>query len=156
MSKPAPRVFVSSGQPGYSSELSGDARRVQARKYERTVQVRFASEPDTIRTREGVVITRPGDAIITGTAGEHWRVSRKRFPDKYRPVTPTVAGQPGLYASLPYRVLAVQMSEPFEVILADGQSRLSGRSGDWLVDYGDGSLGVVAAAIFDTTYEIIA
>ena len=150
------RVFVSSGQPGFSSEVSADARHVQARKFERTVHVAFATGPGTITTPEGVVITRPGDAIITGTAGEHWRVSRKHFPDKYRPVAPTVAGQPGLYASLPYRVLALKMGEPFEVILADGQSGLHGRTGDWLVDYGDGSLGVVATAIFDTTYEIIA
>jgi len=27
--------------------------------------------------------------------------------------------------------------------------------GDWLVDYGDGSLGVVSPAIFATTYEIL-
>ena len=28
-------------------------------------------------------------------------------------------------------------------------------AGDWLVDYGDGSLGIVSPAIFATTYEII-
>lgn len=156
MNTPAARVFVSSGRPGYSSEVSGDARCVQARKFERTVSVRFASEPGTIRTPEGVVIVRPGDAIITGIAGEHWRVSRRRFPDKYRAVAPTVAGEPGQYASLPYRVLALRMEETFDVVLADGESRLSGQRGDWLVDYGDGSLGVVATAIFDTTYEIVA
>jgi hypothetical protein len=47
------------------------------------------------------------------------------------------------------------MSEPFEVILSDGVSRLSGRTGDWLIDYGDGSLGIVAPMIFADTYEIL-
>ena len=47
------------------------------------------------------------------------------------------------------------MQEPFEVILADEVSKLSGHPGDWLVDYGDGSLGIVADDIFATTYEIL-
>ena len=40
-------------------------------------------------------------------------------------------------------------------LLADGVSRLSGRPGEWLGDYGDGSLGIVSQPIFATTYEII-
>jgi len=53
------------------------------------------------------------------------------------------------------RILALRMQEPFEVLLVDGVSRLSGQTGDWLVDYGDGSLGIVSAAIFATTYETL-
>ena len=34
-------------------------------------------------------------------------------------------------------------------------SKLTGGAGDWLVDYGDGSLGIVSQAIFATTYEIV-
>jgi hypothetical protein len=41
------------------------------------------------------------------------------------------------------------------VQLADGVSILRGQPGDWLVDYGDGSLGIVAHDIFSTTYEIL-
>jgi hypothetical protein len=41
------------------------------------------------------------------------------------------------------------------VLLADGQSTLTGRPSDWLVDYGDGSLGIVSQDIFATTYEIV-
>jgi hypothetical protein len=51
--------------------------------------------------------------------------------------------------------MAVPMTEPFDVLLADGISRLNGRAGEWLVDYGDGSLGIVAPTIFAATYEII-
>jgi len=47
------------------------------------------------------------------------------------------------------------MPGAFEVLLADGVSRLTGQPGDWLVDYGDGSLGIVSQAIFAATYEIV-
>jgi hypothetical protein len=149
------RLFRSSGHRGYSSEISTDPRRVFARKLEREIDVRFTPIACTVKTSEGVVHAAPGDAIITGTAGEHWRVSRARFPDKYRPVPPIIAGQSGRYISLPNRIMAVPMTEPFEVLLADGVSRLSGLPGEWLVDYGDGSLGIVSALIFATTYEIV-
>jgi len=54
----------------------------------------------------------------------------------------------GRYAALPIRVAAVRMHESFAVILADGVSVLAGTPGDWLVDYGDGRLGVIAPEIF--------
>ena len=155
MNRAAVPLFSSSGHRGYSSLISADPRHVQARKLEREIDVRFTPVACTVKTSEGEVHAAPGDAIITGTAGEHWRVSHARFPDKYRPVPPTVAGEPGRYISLPNRILAVPMMEPFEVLLADGVSRLSGRPGEWLVDYGDGSLGIVSPEIFATTYEII-
>ena len=148
-------LFRSSGHRGYLDELELDPRRVFARKLEREIDVKFTPVACTVQTSEGLVHAAPGDAIITGTAGEHWRVSRARFADKYRPVPPTVAGESGRYVSLPNRILAVPMSDPFEVLLADGVSRLTGRAGEWLVDYGDGSLGIVSEPIFATTYEIV-
>jgi PGDYG protein len=147
-------LFRSSAQPGHSSFVSDDPRHVRARKLVREIDVYFTDGPCVVRTNEGVVQARPGDAIITGIAGEHWRVSRARFPEKYRPVPPTASGEAGRYLSLPNRILAVRMDEAFEVLLADGESRLQGRVGDWLVDYGDGSLGIVSPAIFATTYQI--
>ena len=155
MSAEALPLFRSTGQRGFSSVLSSDPRRVFARKLEREITVRFTPIACTVQTSEGVVHAMPGDAIITGTAGEHWRVSRARFPDKYRPVPPTVAGEAGQYVSLPNRIMAVPMTGAFEVLLADGVSRLRGAPGEWLVDYGDGSLGIVSEAIFANTYEII-
>jgi PGDYG protein len=151
----AGRLFRSSARPGYSSLISNRPDRIVARKLVREIDVYFADGPCVVRTNEGVVHARAGDAIITGIAGEHWRVSRARFAEKYRPVPPTLAGAAGRYESLPNRILGVRMSEPFEVLLVDGESRLSGRPGDWLVDYGDGSLGIVTPSIFATTYEII-
>lgn len=155
MSSGALPLFSSSAQRGYSSLISANPRRIFARKLEREIEARFTPIACTVQTSEGLVHAMPGDAIITGTAGEHWRVSHARFADKYRPVPPTLAGEAGRYVSLPNRIMAVPMKEAFEVLLADGISRLIGRDGDWLVDYGDGSLGIVSQAIFATTYEII-
>lgn len=147
--------FKSAGKPGYTDEVGGNPRRVVARKLEREIQVRFATAAETIHTNEGVVHARPGDAILTGINGEHWRVSKERFPDKYRPAEKTTSGADGAYVSLPNRVFAVPMTEGFDVLLSDGESRLTGRAGDWLVDYGDGSLGIVSKAVFDLTYEVV-
>ena len=155
LNSPAMPMFRSSGEPGYSRALSEDPHRVMARKYELEVQVRFSEEASTVVTAEGSVPARPGDAIITGIGGEHWRVSKERFAQKYRPVPPAQLGEDGAYTSLPSRILAVQMPEGFEVLLADRVSKLTGQPGDWLVDYGDGSLGIVSKAIFPTTYQII-
>lgn len=152
--KPPP-VYHSSGQFGFSKLVSDDPRRVAARKLEREVKVRFTPIACLVQTPEGTVHAKPGDAILTGSGGETWRVSRARFEHKYRPVPPIVAGDAGPYLSLRNRILALQMQEPFEVLLADGVSRLTGHAGDWLVDYGDGSLGIVTQAIFATTYEIL-
>jgi hypothetical protein len=63
-------------------------------------------------------------------------------------------GQAGRYMSQPHKVIAVQMKEPFEVVLPDGVSRLHGHPEDWLIDYGDGSLGVISPGIFAATYRI--
>jgi len=149
------RVFRSSGLKGFMRDISCDPRSVKARKLEREVHVQFASTDSIVTTREGAVHAHAGDAIITGVAGEKWRVSRVRFADKYRPRPPLTAGEPGPYVSRPYEILALRMIEAFEVVLADGVSRLHGQPHDWLVDYGDGSLGVVAPGIFSTTYETV-
>jgi len=155
LSRAHPRLFRSSGKPGFAAEISGDSHRHLVRKLEREVQVRFADHDCMLQTAEGAVHARPGDAILTGIAGEHWRVSRAHFADKYRPVPPTLAGEAGTYRSLPNRIMALRMSEPFEVLLADQVSTLQGHAGDWLLDYGDGSLGVVNPAIFAVTYEVV-
>jgi hypothetical protein len=153
-SSPLP-LYRSSAQPGHSSPIADDPRRVVARKLEREIQVTFTPTACSVQTPEGLVHAKAGDAIITGIAGERWRVSRAHFGAKYRPVPPTQAGEPGSYVSLPNRILAVRMDQAFNVLLADGQSQLTGRDGDWLVDYGDGSLGIVSNDIFMITYEIL-
>lgn len=155
MSHDPPPLYRSSAQPGYGSEIGRHPQRVVARKLEREVHVRFAREASTVQTNEGVVRVKPGDAILTGTKGERWRVSRPRFSLKYRPAPSTPTGEDGAYISLPTTVFAVRMERGFQVVLADNESMLTGRAGDWLVDYGDGSLGIVANQAFSETYEIV-
>lgn len=129
-------------------------RAVFARKRTHPVQVRFAQQPCDVETLEGPVHAQAGDAIVTGPFGEIWAVPAPSFAGKYKPVPPLRMGTPGVYLTLPIEVRAIPMETPFEVILVGGHSRLSGKRGDWLIDYGDGSLGIVDAAIFDATYEI--
>jgi hypothetical protein len=148
-------VFHCSGQNGFSAQVANHPRHVKARKLEREVDVRFTDTACIVRTPEGMVHARPGDAILTGNGGQHWRVSLAKFANKYRALPPTLAGESGRYMSLPNCILALQLEEPFDVLLADGVSELAGHPGDWLVDYGDGSLGIVAENIFATTYEIL-
>jgi hypothetical protein len=155
VSSAAQPLFRSTARRGFSTEVSTYPGRVLARKLAREVHVQFAPQPCAIQTREGKVQAHPGDAVVTGVEGERWRVSRAHFAEKYRPIPPTTEGQDGRYVSLTNSIMAVPMSEGFEVLLADGLSRLQGQPGDWLVDYGDGSLGIVAAAIFATTYELV-
>lgn len=151
-----PEVFHSGSSNGYAEALQGSlGRTVRARKREQAVHVRFAEQAATVETLEGIVHAKLGDAIVTGLFGEDWPVSRDAFAGKYDAVPPLQMGAPGRYLSLPLEVLAVEMNAPFDVVLADGHSRLTGRPGDWLVDYRDGSLGIVNAAIFDATYEIL-
>lgn len=148
-------VFHSgSGTAGPQSAQDSPAGSVLARKRPHVVQVHFAEHACEVGTLEGVVHAETGDAIVTGMFGEHWPVRRDRFNGKYEAVSPLPTGSPGNYLSLPVEVVATQMHAPFEVVLADGKSRLQGQPGDWLVDHGDGSLGIVNAAIFAATYEI--
>ena len=140
---------------GLHAAIAGDPRCRHARKREFTVQVRFAPAACTVPTREGPVAAAAGDAIVTGAGGEQWPVPRAHFARRYRPIAPLSEGRDGSYQALPLEVLALPMATPFSVLLADGQSQLAGVAGDWLLDYDDGSLGIVGAGIFTTTYELL-
>ena len=150
-------VFHSNSRTAGSRAAPGGspAQGVRARKRPHAVQVRFAQHACEIGTLEGVVHAEAGDAIVTGLFGEHWPVGRDCFSGKYEAVSPLASGSPGNYLSLPIEVVATQMHAPFEVVLADGKSRLQGQAGDWLVDHGDGNIGIVNAAIFAATYELL-
>lgn len=152
--RPIP-LFRASGVAGFLPHIQAHPHKVRARKRSLPLKVELTAAPCVVETLEGPVCASPGDAIITGTAGERWPVRPDRFKAHYEPVPPTQAGQPGTYRTVPVEVLGIPMSTRFEVLLADGVSRLRGGRGDWLVDYGDGSLGIVARAVFPNIYEII-
>ena len=117
--------------------------------------MRFATMPGALATREGSVRYEPGDALLTGSAGDRWPVSRPRFDAAYEPVAPTAAGAEGRYRRRPALVYAKQMSTPFELALGDGRGTLAGAAGDWLVQYAPDDQAVVGQAIFASTYELI-
>lgn len=112
------------------------------------VRVRFVQEPESVSTREGKIMAQSGDAVLTAATGEQWPVARVEFDRYYAPT-----GEPGIFESVPRESLALQVDEPFEVVFADGRSRLAGRPGDWLLDHEDGQLGVVSNDIFATSYR---
>lgn len=125
-----------------------------ARKRRITVTAAFAAERETIATLEGPVVADTGDAIVTADSGEVWPVARAIFERRYEALPPTVMGEAGQYRSLPWSVRVVQFDRAASVPVSGGRSRLTGKPGDWLVDYGDGTLGVIAPAIFAATYEL--
>lgn len=106
-----------------------------------------------VLTLEGVVPARTGDAIITGVGGERWPVGRPSFDLKYDPVPPLQRGLPGAFCPRPLPTVARQMDAKFSVQVAAG-ALLCGKPGDWPLEYEDGKRAVVAAAIFDLTYEL--
>ncbi|NML63067.1 hypothetical protein HHL21_18675 [Massilia sp. RP-1-19] len=75
--------FTASGKPGVppAPPVGGWT---SARKREHQVSVRFAAAAETVETGEGPVDAAPGDAIITGAAGETWPVARAVFALRYR------------------------------------------------------------------------
>lgn len=150
-----PLVFRAGAAPAEQPALPAAARWLRARKRAVQVRVRFADADGVVPTLEGPVAARAGDAIVTGLAGEQWPVARAHFAGKYTPLDGLAAGADGAYVSVAIDVLALAVAAPFTVRLGDGHSSLAGQAGDWLVDYGDGTLGVVAPAIFSATYDIL-
>lgn len=148
-----PAQFRCGATGEYRRSLAQDPEAQPVRKREIEVKVRFAERDEIVRTREGEVAAVAGDAVLTGSADEQWPVPKAVFARHYRAALGTTPGQDGRYRSNALPMLARRMPEDFEVLLGDGRSRLHGRSGDWLVDYRDGQLGIVAAEIFATTYD---
>lgn len=142
--------FRTCGMAGFSSELLAEPLVLRVQKRPLRVRARFAVRPEIVATREGPVGACVGDAVLTAASGEQWPVGHTTFARRYRTVPGRADDE---YESLPAVSLALQVREPFQVLLENGAGRLSGRPGDWLVDYGDGQLGIVAADVFAATYR---
>jgi hypothetical protein len=121
-----------------------------------TVSVEFAVRADALVSAVGVNRYLPGDALITGSTGDCWCVSRDRFDAKYDPLPGTVHGQAGLYRNRPMTVLAKRMGMPFTVARAAGGDVLRGDVGDWLVQYAPGDHGIVERTRFERVYRLVA
>jgi PGDYG protein len=137
------------------ADLSVDRSARRARKRAIAVTVEFAKDDGTLPTIEGPVAFRRGDALLTGAHGDRWPVSRERFDATYEPQSPLRSGKAGRYVKRPLLVWAKQLYEPLDVPLDAGRGTLHGEPGDWMVQYAPGDHGVVAAAIFAESYELL-
>ena len=118
-----------------------------------TVQVAFATEPGELISREGPNRYRPGDAIVTGATGDRWVVSRDRFDPRYVAVGPNTHGESGPYRNKPVPVLAKEMPHAFAIARSTGGDVLTGKPGDWLMQYAPGDYGITERARFLAVYR---
>ncbi|RMD96629.1 MAG: hypothetical protein D6816_18635 [Bacteroidetes bacterium] len=140
---------------GNEIDLTQHPRAVRVLKKDIPVRVDFAERSGVCRTKEGEVSYRVGDAILTGVEGEQWPIRRAEFDATYEAIPPTVHGEKGQYRKKPIEVLALQMKEPFYVVVSWSGERLEGKPGDWLLQYGPGDYGIVSKSIFEKTYQFI-
>jgi hypothetical protein len=136
-------------------DLTADPAAQRAVKDER-VAVEFAVQAGELMSAVGVNRYSPGDALITGSTGDRWCVSRDRFDAKYDPEPPTIRGHAGDYRNRPVVVLAKHMGQAFTVARMAGGDSLSGAAGDWLIQYAPGDYGIVERTRFERVYRLIA
>jgi hypothetical protein len=118
-----------------------------------TVGVAFAREAGELISLEGPNRYRAGDAIVTGSTGSRWSVSRERFDAKYEAVPPTNAGEDGAYRARPIPVLARRIDQAFTAARSAGGDQLRGQAGDWLLQYAPGDFGVAEQQRFAQVYR---
>ena len=128
---------------------------VEAHAYvkDEVVDVVFAREDGEIMSREGPNRYRRGDALITGSTGDRWSVTRDRFDLKYDAVVTGSAGVDGAYRARPVVVLAKQILEPFTIARVSGGDVLTGVANDWVMQYAPGDYGLVERARFEQVYR---
>lgn len=133
-------------------DLNGDTAASLFVKHEE-VDVEFAKEVGELISREGPNSYAPNDALITGSTGDCWSVTRDRFDAKYAPVPPLQAGTAGRYRAKPVPVLAKQMADAFCIARRQGGDMLHGHAKDWLLQYAPGDYGIVENARFVLVYR---
>ena len=117
------------------------------------VDVVFAGHDGVVQSREGPNRYCAGDALISGSTGDRWSVSRDRFDAKYQAVPMQVHGQDGRYRATAMPVLAKQMATPFTLARCAGGDLLNGMPRDWILQYAPGDYGVVENARFLRVYR---
>ena len=128
----------------------------KVRKRPVRVQIRFARTDGVMPTLEGEVRYAVGDALATGQLGDEWPIPRARFLSTYEPDGDFPIGQDGTYRKRPLEVWALQLTAPRAVALSGGRGVLNGNPGDWLVEFSSDDFGIVNAAVFAETYEVVA
>ena len=135
-------------------DLATDPAAVRVVKDE-VVSVRFASAAGVLASAVGLNHYAPGDALITGSTGDAWCVSRDRFDPKYRPCDGTVHGQPGRYRNVPVPLYAKRVDYAFQIARRAGGDLLRGTAGDWAVQYAPGDYGLIEQTRFARVYRVL-
>lgn len=141
-------------------DLAADATACWVVKDE-VVWVEFAAAAGSLESAVGSNRFCAGDALLTGSTGDRWCVSRDRFDAKYQPMAPaqggpqTLPGGAGRYRNLPVPVRAKRMPVAFSIERSAGGDVLHGAAGDWLLQYAPGDHGIVAATRFDRVYRLL-
>ncbi len=134
-------------------DLTTDADARYFVKNER-VDVLFATSAGELISREGPNRYLAGDALITGSTGDKWSVSRDRFDAKYESNTPHQEGHDGPYRAKQIAVLGKQLTEPFLAARSAGGDMLNGAAHDWLLQYAPGDYGIIENARFQQVYQL--
>lgn len=119
------------------------------------VWVQFAEVAGELTSAVGINRYAAGDALITGSTGDRWSVSRDRFDAKYDPEPPTARGENGHYRNRPALVLAKRIDQSFTVARTAAGDILHGEAGDWLIQYAPGDFGIVEKSRFNRVYRLI-
>lgn len=134
--------------------LSRDPLAARAIK-EETVTVEFAAADGSLMSAVGPNHYRAGDALLTGSTGDRWSVTRDRFDAKYRPAAGQEHGVTGTYRNVPAPVWVKQIDRPFTIERHRGGDRLTGVAGDWAVEYAPGDCGLIAQDRFKAVYRTL-
>jgi hypothetical protein len=137
-----------------SVDLRDDAQAHWVVKDE-VVTVEFAQASGVLESAVGANRYAAGDALLTGSTGDRWCVSRDRFDAKYRPEGAIRAGEPGRYRNVPQQIRGKQMAVAFGISRSTGGDVLRGAAGDWLMQYAPGDYGIVARARFEAVYRVV-
>jgi len=133
-------------------DLTTDPHALRVVKRPIEVRVEFAAADGVCETLEGPVRYHAGDALLTGIKGERWPVKRDTFLSCYEPVTPTRPGESGNYRKAPSVAYACRIERAQDVPVGWQDDPLHARPGDWLLQYPDGSYGVMQDSIFRESY----
>jgi hypothetical protein len=133
-------------------DLARDPGAIRVVKAE-VVQVEFATVPGLVMSAVGPNHYAVGDALVTGSTGDRWCVSRARFDAKYRPAAGRAHGEAGPYRNVPVPVWAKRIDVPFRIARVPGGDMLVGEAGDWALEYAPNDCGLVARARFAQVYR---
>ena len=117
--------------------------------FKKAIPVKFeiADSEQVIETLEGPVNAHAGDYIMTGVKEERWPIKPNKFESTY------VVTEEGVATKKKIIVKAIQMGQEFQVKVSWSDDLLTGKPGDYLVQYSENDYGAVEQQIFNETYE---